>query len=304
MAPAVTLLDRKCHEHTAYAMEALAPHHSNLEDDLRRGLQRKEFLIYYQPIVALHPARLAGVEALVRWHHPERGILSPAQFIPVAEATGLIVPLGQWVMGQACKQLRRWQERYPRTCPLSVSVNVSAAQLRPGLVDAVGRVLRSSGVESGCLTLEITESLLMDDAPALKASLSDLKALGVRLAIDDFGTGYSSLGRLGSIPADELKIDRSFIADVSAGRPGTHLVSAIITMAHALNVKVVAEGVERPDQLDFLLKEGCDGAQGWLFGRPLPAQKMHELLTSHRKERPPIARLSTATSPTGTSDSP
>jgi diguanylate cyclase (GGDEF)-like protein len=267
--------------HAAFepAMHATALARLELEAELRRALDHDQLVVYYQPVCELPTGRLMRTEALVRWQQPQRGLLSPAEFIPLAEERGLIIPLGQWVLRQACQETRRWQQRHPSDPPLGVAVNLSAGQLRPGFVDSVADILRKTGLDPRCLTLEITETLLMDEAARTLEHLMELKDLGVQLSIDDFGTGYSSLGRLRSFPIDEVKIDRSFVDDIAPGRTGGPLVAAVTAMGHALGLRVVAEGVETFEQLRFLLGRGCDAVQGYLVGRPVPASVLQLLLT-------------------------
>jgi diguanylate cyclase (GGDEF)-like protein len=260
------------------AMHATALARLELEADLRRALDEGTLDVHYQPVCELPTGRLARMEALARWRHPRRGLVPPAEFVPLAEERGLIVPLGQWVLRRACRETREWQQLHPGEPPLGVAVNLSAGQLRPGLVETVAEALGESGLAARCLTLEITESLLMDESATSLGYLTELKALGVRLAIDDFGTGYSSLGRLRSLPIDELKIDRSFVADIAPGATGGPLVTAVTAMARALGLEVVAEGVETFEQLRFLLGRGCDAVQGYLVGRPVPASTIRRLL--------------------------
>jgi EAL domain-containing protein (putative c-di-GMP-specific phosphodiesterase class I) len=266
------------HETFKPAMHATALARLELEAELRHALDRDQLVVHYQPVCELPTGRLMRTEALVRWQHPQRGLISPAEFIPLAEERGLIVPLGQWVLQQACRETHRWQQRHPSEPPIAVAVNLSTGQLRPGFVESVTETLRQAGLDPRCLTLEITESLLMEKAGAL-GYLTELKALGVRLSIDDFGTGYSSLSRLRSFPIDEVKIDRSFVDDIAPGRTGGPLVAAVTAMGHALGLRVVAEGVETFEQLRFLLGRGCDAVQGYLVGRPVPASAMQQLLT-------------------------
>jgi diguanylate cyclase (GGDEF)-like protein len=260
------------------AMHATALARLELEADLRRALDEGTLDVHYQPVCELPTGRLARMEALARWRHPRRGLVPPAEFVPLAEEKGLIVPLGQWVLRRACRETQEWQQLHPGEPPLGVAVNLSAGQLRPGLVETVAEALGESGLAARCLTLEITESLLMDESAKSLGYLTELKALGVRLAIDDFGTGYSSLGRLRSLPIDELKIDRSFVADIAPGATGGPLVTAVAAMARALGLEVVAEGVETFEQLRFLLGRGCDAVQGYLVGRPVPASTIRRLL--------------------------
>jgi diguanylate cyclase (GGDEF)-like protein/PAS domain S-box-containing protein len=238
-------------------------------NDLRAALERGEFLLHYQPEVALRTGAISHVEALVRWNHPRRGLVLPNEFVPLAEETGLIVPIGRWVLEEACAQVSRWQKIYPSTPPLVADVNLSARQFRqPDLARDVSEILRKTGLDPACLELEITEGVLMDDAPATGAVLEELKALGLRVAVDDFGTGYSSLSYLKRFPVDTLKIDRSFVGGLGTD-PDEALVSGMIGLARALRLEVVAEGVETERQVSSLKEMGCDMAQGYLFSRPL-----------------------------------
>jgi diguanylate cyclase len=265
-----------CVQHRQDRPDALA---SRLRDeaDLVRGLEADELFVLYQPLVSTSTGRIASTEALVRWRHPVRGLVPPNDFIPLAESTGLIVPLGLRVLELACAQLRTWATTSPE---LSVSVNVSARQLiEPDFVSEVRRVLWSSGVDPARVVLELTESMIMEDGDAALAVLWQLRGLGVRLGLDDFGTGYSSLGRLGDLPLDELKIDKSFV-DRLGVQPGdsTGLVTAAVAMGHGLGLEVVAEGVETAEQAAFLRGVGTDLLQGYLLGRPLPAEEVTAML--------------------------
>ena len=245
-------------------------HQVALEKDLRHALERNELLLYYQPKADLYSGNVTGVEALIRWKHPERGLVPPAQFIPLAEATGLIVPIGAWVLREACRQAREWQRA--GLPPLRVAVNLSALQFREkNLVEQVVQVLADSGLEPGCLELEVTESMVMDSPETAEDFLKRFKKMGVRLAMDDFGTGYSSLGYLRRFPFDVLKIDRSFVQNI-VSEPGDALIAvAVIAMAHSLGLQVIAEGVETESQMRYLRTHLCDEIQGYLFSPPLPA---------------------------------
>ena len=255
-----------------------------METELRRGLDREEFALHYQPLVDIRTGRVIGAEALLRWNSPERGSVSPDRFIRLAEDTGLIVPIGEWVLGTACRQAKRWHTDAKRRFRLSV--NVSSRQFRGAtLVDAVTRALASSRLPAECLELEITEGLLMDDLPETMATIRTLEAKGVGLAVDDFGTGYSSLSYLNRFPLDTLKIDRSFTNGMIADRAHATLVEAIIAMAHHLNLRVIAEGVETREQLEFLRARGCDIAQGYFFSPPLPHEEFTKLLENWRQKR-------------------
>ncbi len=250
-----------------------------VEQDLRRALDRGEFTVHYQPKVELATGRLVGLEALARWRHPTRGLLPPAEFIPLAEETGLIVPLGRQVLAEACRQARAWQAASPRDPSVLVCVNLSARQFaHPGLVGDVARALEASGLAPGSLGLEITESAAMSAAEATLATLRELKALGVALELDDFGTGYSSLAYLQRFPLDRLKLDRAFVRGLERDAGSTAIVRAVLTLARALGLGVTAEGVETTAQAAALRDLGCDWGQGYLFAPPLPADALHGLL--------------------------
>jgi len=244
-----------------------------MERDLRRALAEHEFLLHYQPLTSLATGEVAGVEALVRWAHPDKGIVSPADFIPVCEDTGLIVPVGEWVLLEAGRQARRWRES--QGLALSVSVNLSARQLvRPDLTARVQEMLEMTGMDPADLCLEITEGTLLVDMASAINHLTDLRALGVRISVDDFGTGYSSLAYLRNLPIDELKIDRSFVTQVADDPTTAAIVASIVALGHALGLTVVAEGVETAGQLEALRGLGCDLAQGFYLGRPSTADRI------------------------------
>jgi len=248
-----------------------------LERFLRHALDQDEFQLHYQPKIDLTTGRVTGMEALLRWMHPGMGMISPAKFIPLAEETGLIVPIGEWVLREACAQARRWQdEGLP---PLRVAVNLSARQFaHDGLHAAIVGALEESGLSPNLLELEITESMTMESPEHATAWLQKIKALGITVAIDDFGTGYSSLGYLKRFPIDSVKIDRSFIKDIPGDTDDVAITQAIIAMGHSLRLKVIAEGVESAEQAEFLRRHGCDEAQGFFFGKPLPAGEFVQLL--------------------------
>ncbi len=249
----------------------------NTERSLHRALERRELLLHYQPVVELGGGTTVGFEALVRWHHPERGLIGPQRFIPVAEESGLIIPIGAWVLEQACHQLRRWHQLEPTGPAGSVEVNLSARQVDdPEIVRTVEQVLTRTGLSPEHLTLEITESALMKDAAAALVVLRALKEIGVLLAIDDFGTGYSSLSYLQRFPLDIVKIDRTFVEVLGSGPEGEEIVAAVISLAHALGLDVVAEGVETVEQLIVLRALRCDLAQGYLFSRPLAEHELRD----------------------------
>ncbi|HSI87869.1 MAG TPA: bifunctional diguanylate cyclase/phosphodiesterase, partial [Pyrinomonadaceae bacterium] len=257
-------------------MNADAEKRLAMEQNLRRALERGEFEVYYQPKIDADSRKISGVEALVRWRHPEFGMISPAEFIPLAEETGMIVPLGEWVLQQACTETRRLIEQ---GFDLSVAVNFSLRQLhQDSLVQKVQKILEETGLSGSYLNLEITESSLMRDMDAAIDTLADLRDLGIRISLDDFGTGYSSFGHLKRLPIDVLKIDRSFIRDVTTDADDASLTMAMISLAHNLRLKVVAEGVEDEDQVRFLDLLRCDEYQGYYFSRPLPLNELTMLL--------------------------
>jgi EAL domain-containing protein (putative c-di-GMP-specific phosphodiesterase class I) len=241
-----------------------------LEADLRRAVHQQELCLYYQPIVSLDDGVIVGVEALIRWRHPERGLIGPAEFIPLAEETGLIVQLGEWGLQTACAQMKAWHDA--GSPPLCVAVNLSARQFRhKGISSLIERVVGETGLDPQYLRLELTESNIMDNVEETITLLHELRATGVQLAVDDFGTGYSSLSYLKRFPISILKIDRSFVSDTTTDPNGSAIITAMIAMAHSLSLQVIAEGVETRDQLAFLRAQRCDAIQGFLFSRPLPA---------------------------------
>jgi diguanylate cyclase (GGDEF)-like protein/PAS domain S-box-containing protein len=264
------------------AMNATALERLALENSLRKALAQNELMVYYQPVLELDSGHVHGVEALLRWRHPEMGLVSPSDFIPLAEITGLILPIGPWVLRTACAQARTWQAvGHPNLC---VSVNISARQFAQGdLAAQVTRVLEETGLQPRYLDLEITESNAMQNADSTVEALRELKALGVRISIDDFGIGYSSLSYLKRLPIDTLKVDQSFVRDITTDPDDATIVTALIAMAHTLKLTVVAEGVESEEQLAFLAARRCDRMQGYLFSHPLPSHECGELLARHRR---------------------
>ena len=262
------------------AMHDTALKRLELKADLQRALEHGEFQLYYQPVIELETGHITGVEALIRWIHPTRGLVPPLDFIPLAEETGLIVPIGQWVLHEAARYAVSLQEHYPMDPPFHMAVNLSARQVaRPELVDEVHEILVETGLEPDSLILEITESVMMQDMELSIERLGALKQLGVRLAVDDFGTGYSSLNYIRRFPVDILKVDKSFVDGVSEGGEASALTAAVIELAGILNLKPVAEGIERADQLERLLELHCDMGQGFFFAKPLPAGELQALLT-------------------------
>jgi EAL domain-containing protein (putative c-di-GMP-specific phosphodiesterase class I) len=252
-----------------------------LETDLRRALQRGEIVPYYQPIVNLVDGAVLGFEALARWQHPSLGLLPPDLFIPVAEETGLVGAIGDWMLTEACLQAREWQRSHPRWAALGISVNVSGRQLAQGDVAAdVKRALTTSGLDPACLTLEITESALMHNLNAGAGMVQRLHAMSVGLHLDDFGTGYSSLAYLHSFPVDALKVDQSFVDRMGRAPEQSAIVKAIVSLAHNLGMEVIAEGVETRAQADALTALGCQRGQGFLYSRPLPAAEATRLLSA------------------------
>lgn len=263
----------------AASMNSAAAERLALESDLRLALDRGEFVLHYQPKVSCLSGEVAGFEALLRWNHPQRGLVYPADFVGVLEDTGLIVPVGQWVLEEACRQLAAWHRA--GLDPVSVAVNLSVRQLRdPKLAETVAAVLAAHGIPHGGLELELTESLLMDNAETVVGLLARLKAMGVRLSVDDFGTGYSSLSYLKRFPLDAVKIDRSFVRDIVSDPDDASITRAIINMAHSLKLEVVAEGVETEPQLAMLVANSCDQIQGFLFSRGVPADEVEARMRS------------------------
>jgi EAL domain-containing protein (putative c-di-GMP-specific phosphodiesterase class I) len=249
----------------------------SLENDLRHAVGRHEFELHYQPGMNLSTGAIVGAEALIRWHHPQRGLVSPTQFIPIAEESGFIVPIGRWVLHEACRQARAWQDA--GLPPIRVAINVSAVELRTeGFVAGVRATLAQTGLAPQCLELELTETFLMQDSAPTATVLHALNDLGVQLALDDFGTGYSSLSYVKRFPIKALKIDRSFVRDLATDASDASIVSAVISMGASLHMRVVAEGVETGAQLAFLREQGCPEGQGFLFSQPLKAGDFAKLL--------------------------
>lgn len=264
-------------------MNVRAKHRLELESGIRRGLRNREFLVYYQPKVDVQHSRVAGMESLVRWRDPERGLVSPAEFIPVAEESGLIEQIGLFVLEETCAQNFRWQQQ--GLPPLRASVNVSARQFRnKSFVATVADVLGRTGLDPRWLELEITESMLMGDVESVIARMEELRKLGVYLSIDDFGTGYSSLSYLSRFPVTTLKIDRAFVADLQSNHHTAEITRAIIGLSRGLELEVVAEGAELKEQVEFLMAHGCDLVQGYFYGKPMPAEEFAAMLQGKVRE--------------------
>ncbi|MBD2730319.1 PAS domain S-box protein [Nostoc sp. FACHB-892] len=264
-----------------FSMYTQAAQLLQLEMDLRRAIERQEFQVYYQPIVSLETYQIIGFEALVRWQHPEHGIVSPEKFIPLAEETGLIVPIGYWVLREACCQMRAWQFKFPTNPPLSISVNISSKQFfHPNLIEEIRQILLDSGLKGSSLKLEITETVLMKNSDSATAMLLELQQMNIQLHLDDFGTGYSSLSYLHHFPFSALKIDRSFVINIGANGENLEIVQAIISLAQSLNINVIAEGIETIEQLTHLKIKKCNNAQGYIFSQPLDSKSIDALIAS------------------------
>jgi diguanylate cyclase (GGDEF)-like protein/PAS domain S-box-containing protein len=264
------------------AMRDQAVNLLQLETDLRRAVERNEFLIHYQPVVSLKAGEIVGFEALVRWQHPSRGLIAPSQFIPLAEDTGLIVPIGEWVLRESCRQMADWQRRFSQNPPLSISVNLSNRQLAPGFTGTVEGILKETGLDPSTLKLEITESTVIENSERAAGLLNELRRMKVRILIDDFGTGYSTMNYLNKLSVDGLKIDRSFIKVINPSGEGLAIVRTILTLARNLGLDVIAEGVETSDQLELLRWLNGEYAQGFYFHKPLEASRVEVILGSDR----------------------
>jgi EAL domain-containing protein (putative c-di-GMP-specific phosphodiesterase class I) len=259
------------------AMNTKAFERMVLENSLHHALERSEFVIHYQPQVDLRTGKISGLEALVRWSHPELGLIYPAHFIPLAEETGLIIEIGEWVLRAACAQGKQWEKTGYR--PVRIAVNLSARQIRhSNLIDTIERTLKATDFDPTRLELEITENIAMHNVDITVLKLRKLSGLGIQLSIDDFGSGYSSLSYLKRLPIQTIKIDRSFMNDLTSNPDDAAIVSAVIAMSRSLNIRVVAEGVETEEQLAFLRSRECNEIQGFLFGAPQPAEKIETIL--------------------------
>lgn len=263
-------------------MYAQTLHLSQLETDLRFALERQEFILHYQPIISLKTGRIEGFEALLRWQHPEKGLIFPGDFIAIAEDTGLIVPIGEWVLQEACQKLWTWQEKFPSASSVQISVNLSSRQIKQfDFVDKLAKILSDTGLNGQNLRLELTETMLMERGEKTIELLCGIKAQNVQLSIDDFGTGYSSLSYLHRFPIDALKIDRSFVSLIDAEGKNGEIVKTIITLAHSLGIKAIAEGVETPHQLTHLRNLGCQAAQGYFFAKPVNLQLAESIIATN-----------------------
>jgi EAL domain-containing protein (putative c-di-GMP-specific phosphodiesterase class I) len=280
---------RDCYRFFESQLNVRAVERQSIEVGLHRAIDKREFELFYQPKVNLRTGAVVGAEALIRWRHPDRGLVEPDQFVPIAEDCGLIKPIGRWVVHEACRQARAWQDAGLRPIPLSV--NISAIEFRSrGFLTNIFDALKQTRLDPSYLEIELTESVLMAHVDATTSVLHALKTLGVKLAIDDFGTGWSSLSYLRHFPIDALKVDKSFVQEITAGSSAAEIVSAVISMGKSLRHRVIAEGVETPDQLAFLQAEGCDEGQGYYFSRPLVAQQLTQVLetgTTHVVSRSP-----------------
>ncbi|NJM28565.1 MAG: EAL domain-containing protein, partial [Pseudanabaena sp. RU_4_16] len=263
-------------EHKMYAQTLKL---SKLENDLRQAIERQEFLLYYQPIVSLTTGQLTGFEALLRWQHPERGLVAPMEFIPVAEDTGLIVPIGEWVLRDACRQIQIWRSQFSLPENFKVSVNITSKQLRcENLLEVIDQILAETGLDGSNLRLEITESMLMDGTAEAITRLEQIRERKIHLSLDDFGTGYSSLSYLHRFPINTLKIDRSFVSFMSSDTNNIEIANTIIMLAHSLGMDAIAEGIETVEQCEQLKALGCELGQGYLFDKPLEQKAVERLL--------------------------
>ena len=273
---------RNTYQFFAPFMNAHVRERLELENTLRQALEREEFELYYQPIIDLNSGAIVCAEALIRWRHPEHGLVSPDKFIPIAEETGIIVRIGDWVLEQACRALSAWQAQGIQ--PPRLSVNISPRQFRqPGLAERIRLILARQGVDAHQIDLEVTESALMDQPELAARILQELKSMGLGIVIDDFGTGYSSLAYLKTFPIDKLKIDRSFVRDLHTDNSDREITLAVIALSHNLGLKVVAEGVENPDQLAFLKRHDCDSVQGFFYSEPKPAGAFQDYFVDYRR---------------------
>jgi EAL domain-containing protein (putative c-di-GMP-specific phosphodiesterase class I) len=263
------------------SMHELALRRLDTENDLRRALANNEFLLHYQPIVSLESNTIKGFEALLRWNHPKRGFIPPKDFIRIAEETGLIIPIGAWVLAEACRQIKIWERRFPRHKGLTMSVNLSRKQfLDPDLLPEIDRILARHRIDPACLCLEITETMIMENAEVMTPTLQALRERRINLHMDDFGTGYSSLSCLHRFPINALKVDRSFISNLGSNRDYAAVVQAIVALAHNLRAQVIAEGVENEEQVVMLQTLECDFAQGYFFAKAMAPAGVEAMLAA------------------------
>lgn len=256
-----------------------------LEIDLRQAIKNNEFILHYQPIICLKTGYISGFESLIRWQHPQLGMISPGKFIPVAEETGLIIPIGIWVLKEACKQIKLWQQKYHAFISLTININVAVQQFSYSrLIEEIDKILAETQLPSCCLKLEITESAIMENSDSAHAILQQLRDRDIKICIDDFGTGYSSLSYLHKFPVDNLKIDRSFISRIKSLDEPNKVIDAIVNLAHHLDITVTAEGIETQAQLDYIQKLGCEYAQGYHFYKPLNAEAVEAMQLLHQKK--------------------
>jgi diguanylate cyclase (GGDEF)-like protein/PAS domain S-box-containing protein len=274
---------RDCYEVFDESMYEDVKASMQLEIDLRHAIDNNEFMLYYQPIVSVESNMITGFEALIRWNHPVRGLVMPSRFIPLAEETGMILPIGEWVLYEACKQMKHWHDKFPSDKPMAVSVNISSKQLTSDLINKTKQILKKSGIAPGSLVLEITETVLMENAVIILPLLKQLKSLNIKLQIDDFGTGYSSLSYLHNFPLDALKIDRSFINKLDSKKDKLEIVRTISTLAQNLKLYVIAEGVETENQLNKLKALDCRHMQGYLLSKPMSVHDAEAFLIKNSK---------------------
>lgn len=285
------------------ALGDAAHHRVQLEIALRQAVNNDEFVLHYQPQVDLRDGHLSGIEALLRWQHPERGLIGPNEFVPLAEQTGLILPIGRWVLTEACRQFKQWHDQGwggAAKASLNAAINISGQQFRQGdFVSELARVLEQTGVDPQLLELEITESIVMDAGDHITKMLYEIKDMGVRLAIDDFGSGFSSLSYLKHFPIDTLKIDKEFVRNLPGDRDDVAIVHAILELAFSLDMQVVAEGVENVEQLQLLRRSGCHAAQGFLLGYPVGAEELLHIISDEKTRDHWLKMWGDETVPTG-----